>query len=65
MQIEVLRYIHSDYEVIIRTQDISYSWERFKGRSIILEGIIQRLMRQNLIVSIHQKMNVYYGYIIL
>lgn len=32
MQIEVLRYIHSDYEVIIRTQDISYSWERFKGR---------------------------------
>ena len=32
MQTEVLRYIHSDYEVIVRTQDISYSWLRFKGR---------------------------------
>lgn len=32
MQTEVLRYIHTDYEVIIRTQDISYSWERFEGR---------------------------------
>lgn len=34
MQTEVLRYIHADrdYEVIVRTQDISYSWERFKGR---------------------------------
>lgn len=32
MQIEVLRYVHQDYEVIVRTQDISYSWERFKGR---------------------------------
>ncbi|MBR5147357.1 MAG: DUF2357 domain-containing protein [Bacteroidales bacterium] len=32
MQTEVLRYIHPDYEVIVRTQDISYSWERFKGR---------------------------------
>ena len=32
MQIEVLRYIHPDYEVIVRTQDINYSWERFKGR---------------------------------
>lgn len=32
MQTEVLRYIHSDYEVIVRTQDISYSWQRFKGR---------------------------------
>ena len=29
---EVLRYIHPDYDVIVRTQDISYSWERFKGR---------------------------------
>ena len=32
MQTEVLRFTHPDYEVIIRTQDISYSWERFKGR---------------------------------
>lgn len=32
MQTEVLRFIHTDYEVIVRTQDISYSWERFKGR---------------------------------
>lgn len=32
MQTEVLRYIHSDYEIIVRTQDISYSWLRFKGR---------------------------------
>ena len=34
MQTEVLRYIHKDgdYEVIVRTQDISYSWLRFKGR---------------------------------
>lgn len=32
MQIDVLRYVHQDYEVIVRTQDISYSWERFKGR---------------------------------
>lgn len=32
MQTEVLRYIHSDYEVIVRTQDISYSWQRFSGR---------------------------------
>lgn len=32
MQTEVLRYIHADYEVIVRTQDIAYSWERFKGR---------------------------------
>ena len=32
MQTEVLRFIHYDYEVIVRTQDISYSWERFKGR---------------------------------
>lgn len=29
---EVLRFVHSDYEVIVRTKDISYSWERFKGR---------------------------------
>jgi len=32
MQIEVLRYSHPNYEVIVRTQDINYSWERFKGR---------------------------------
>lgn len=32
MQTEVLRFNHPDYEVIVRTQDISYSWERFKGR---------------------------------
>ena len=32
MQTEVLRFIHPDYEVIVRTQNISYSWERFKGR---------------------------------
>lgn len=32
MQIEVLRFIHQDYEVIVRTQDIKYSWEKFKGR---------------------------------
>ena len=32
MQTEVLRYIHKDYEVIVRTQDVSYSWQRFKGR---------------------------------
>lgn len=29
---EVLRYIHPDYEVIVRTQDIGYSWQKFKGR---------------------------------
>lgn len=29
---EVLRFVHSDYEVIVRTKDINYSWERFKGR---------------------------------
>lgn len=32
MQKEVLRFVHPDYEVIVRTQDISYSWERFEGR---------------------------------
>ena len=32
MQTEVLRFTHPDYEVIVRTQDICYSWERFKGR---------------------------------
>lgn len=32
MQTEVLRFTHPDYEVIVRTQDIGYSWERFKGR---------------------------------
>lgn len=29
---EVLRYVHDDYEVILRTRDISYSWDKFKGR---------------------------------
>ena len=34
MQTEVLRFIHKegDYEVVVRTQDIGYSWQRFKGR---------------------------------
>ena len=32
MQTEVLRFIHKDFEIIVRTQDISYSWEKFKGR---------------------------------
>ena len=31
---EVLKFIHTDYEVIVRTQDIAYSWERFRGRII-------------------------------
>ena len=34
MQVEVLRFVHTDYEVIVRTQDIAYSWERFRGRII-------------------------------
>lgn len=29
---EVLRFTHPDYEVKIRTKDITRSWERFKGR---------------------------------
>ncbi len=33
MQTEVLRMnCGDDYEVIVRTQDISYAWEKFKGR---------------------------------
>ena len=32
MQKEVLRFVHPDYEVIVRTRDISYSWKRFEGR---------------------------------
>ena len=33
MQTEVLRLkCEDDYEVIVRTQDISYAWEKFKGR---------------------------------
>ncbi len=32
MQTEVLKYSNSDYDIVVRTQDISYSWERFKGR---------------------------------
>lgn len=34
MQIEVFRLRHEDYEVIVRTQDISYSWNRFKSRIV-------------------------------
>ena len=32
MPTAVLRFRHPDYEVMVRTQDITYSWERFKGR---------------------------------
>jgi hypothetical protein len=34
MQTEVLRLIHSegDYEVIVRTQDIGFSWKKFESR---------------------------------
>ena len=32
MPTAVLRFKHPDYEVMVRTQDITYSWERFKGR---------------------------------
>ncbi len=32
MQTEVIRFSHPDYDVIVRTQDISYSWQRFKSR---------------------------------
>lgn len=32
MQTTVIRYENPDYEVIVRTQDISYSWNKFKGR---------------------------------
>lgn len=32
MPTAVLRFKHPDYEVMVRTQDIAYSWERFKGR---------------------------------
>lgn len=32
MQTEVLRYSHDDYDVVVRTQDIGYSWQKFKGR---------------------------------
>lgn len=39
MQTEVLRYIHPDYEVIVRTQDIRYSWEKFKGRINYSKGL--------------------------
>ena len=31
MQTEVMCFSHDDYEVVVRTQDISYSWERFRG----------------------------------
>lgn len=31
-KIEVLKYEHPDYEVIVRTDDINSSWTRFKGR---------------------------------
>ena len=31
---EALRFEHSngDYQVIVRSEDLSYAWERFKGR---------------------------------
>ena len=33
MQTEVLRLkCGEDYEVIVRTQDISYAWEKFRSR---------------------------------
>ena len=32
MQTEVLKYSNEDYEIVVRTQDISYSWQKFKGR---------------------------------
>ncbi|MBP5540091.1 MAG: DUF2357 domain-containing protein [Bacteroidales bacterium] len=32
MQTTVIRYEHQDFEVIVRTQDIRYSWNKFKGR---------------------------------
>lgn len=32
MQTEVLKYRHEDYEIVVRTQDIGYAWQRFKGR---------------------------------
>ena len=32
MPTAVLRFKHPDYEVMVRTQDITYSWKRFKGR---------------------------------
>lgn len=32
MQTTVIRYEHQDYEVIVRTQDVGYSWNKFKGR---------------------------------
>ena len=32
MPTAVLRFKHPDYQVMVRTQDITYSWERFKGR---------------------------------
>lgn len=32
MQTTVIKYEHQDFEVIVRTQDISYSWNKFKGR---------------------------------
>ena len=32
MPTAVLRFKHPDYEVMVRTQDITYSWERFKER---------------------------------
>ena len=32
MPTAALRFKHPDYEVMVRTQDITYSWERFKGR---------------------------------
>ena len=32
MDIPVLKYIHEDFEVVVRTDDISDAWSRFQGR---------------------------------
>ena len=38
---EALRFEHSngDYQVIVRSEDMSYAWERFKGRIRTIETI--------------------------
>lgn len=62
MQTEVLRFIHPDYEVIVRTQDISIRGNASRVASIIQGETIQILMRQKHIVNIPQKMNVNFAY---
>lgn len=54
MQTEVLRFIHKegDYEVVVRTQDIGYSWQRFKGRIDYTRRTIPKSVRQGNIVNI-------------